>query len=373
MSQIIIECPRCAEVTHVAMDQSLTSQRCEHCGQFLYGAETGVKAEPELRRRRKKHWRSITGTAANELKTATVDDSDVFQRKGWQRWFLPMSGVALALVVGVIWWLTNRARNERGLNKEPDVVMQTSLQKKASENKKDLPSTGVAPPTSVAPDPAWAAKAHDVSEKFLKATTADEILPLVRNRESFEKSIQKFAAKEGNLPIAKDGVMDILYAPEENGKSGTLAMLFFQNREDRVQGLVLSETAEGLKVDWPSFSGEGEMSIKDFLLTKPTDPILLRVAARRDDYFNFEFDNKDLLTCLRLTDYPETQYFYGYVPKGSPLEKKILNLAKYDHSLSADLQEKPQPLTIKARFHLGSKSPNQVEVLEIIGNGWYVP
>jgi hypothetical protein len=371
MSQIIIDCPRCDEETHVDMSQNLTSQRCEKCGLFLYGADTGIKPEPEKRRKRKKRWRSLTSTTASETKQENVDTTDAFQRRGWQVWYLPMVGIGLLLVVGLIWWLVQRARKERGLDKDPEMVLQTSLQKSPAITPAMAPASGEA--TSQAPDAAWAKQAHEISSKFLKATTAAELLTLVRNVASVEPSIQAYAAKPDALPISPAGSMDILYAPEENGRAGTLAMLFFQNKQDRLQGLVLSETPEGLKVDWPSFSGEGDLTVEEFLAKKPTEPTLLRVAARLDDYYNFKYQDRDLYACVRLSDYPETKVFYGYISKATPLEQRIAHLPTQNHSISEDLQTKPQPLTIRARFPLGSESPNQVEILEIIGNGWYVP
>ena len=371
MSHIIIDCPHCSEETRVAMDQNLTQQQCEKCGQYLYGADTAVRAGIASRgKERSKRLRNATTTAAEELRGQTVDDTDAFQRRGIQRWYFPMAVIALTLVVGLIWWLVSRAKKELGVDKEPELVLQKSLQKDPTPQVPPSPTKGAV--AAGAPSEAWATTAHEISEKFLKATTVEEILPLVRNLPAHEKSIRAFAAG-GNLPIAKAGAMDILYAPQDGATAGTLAMLFFQNRLDKMQGLVLAETSTGLKVDWPSFSGEGEMSMKEFLATRPTEPVLLRVAGRKDDYFSFDFDNREQYSCLRLTDYPETMTLFGYIPKGSPMEKKVAHLATQNNAVPEDQQIKPQPLTVRVRFHLGSKSPNQVEILEILGNGWYVP
>lgn len=370
MSEILISCPRCDEQTHVAMDQSLTSQRCEKCGLFLYGADTGIKPDPVQRRRRKKKWSSLVSTSASEGKTGDIDTNETYRRSGWQLSYTIMAATTLALVVGLIWWLVSRANKEKGINREPDLVLQTSLQKQAEAPKpvEDAPKF-----TPNVPDAAWATKARTISEQFLKATTVDEILPLVRHSADVEPSIRAFAAKAGNLPIAKNGVMDLLYAPEENGRSGNLAMLFFQNNENRFQGLVLAETPEGMKVDWPSYSGEGEMTVEKFLELKPTEPVLLRVASRKDDYYNFDFADASQFVCLRLTEFPQKNFFYGYVSTGSALAPKVAHLPSQDHDKTEELQTKPQPLTIKARFRPGSASPNQVEIIDILGNGWFVP
>ena len=373
MSQILIDCPRCSESTHVDMDQSLTGQRCERCGSFLYSADTGVKVDVDKRRVRRKQWHSITGTEASRMQGETVDTTDAYQRRGWQAWYIPTFLAGVLAMIAVIAYLVKRqgAESKRSKSAEQDVVLQTSLQKAQEDKKTLVPATAKAEAPTLTKE--WTKQVREVSEKFLRSGSAAEILPLVRNSDKFAKSIEAYGSVAGNLPIAKNGVMDIIYSPEEiEGKVGTLAMLFFENNQQHVQGLVLADTPEGILVDWPSFSGEGEMSIKDFLAQKPTQPTLLRVAARVDDYYNFEYQDRDLVHCIRLTDYPETVYFYGYVLRTSPLINKVKHLPTQDHSAAEDLQTKPQPLTIKARFHEGTRSENQVEITDIMGNGWFV-
>jgi hypothetical protein len=311
------------------------------------------------------------GTAAHNAIGETIDTTDAFQRKGWQNWYIPTFLGALIAMVSVIAYLVHRQTLERAAKQSDgsNMVVQTSLQKAKDEKSTLVPTNIVTVPE---PSKEWGAKVRVVSDDFLRATTAAELLTLIRNPKEYTAKIESYAAVEGHLPIGKKGVLDIIYAPEEDGQRGTLAMLFFENNEQHVQGLVLADTPEGLLVDWPSFSGEGDMSIKDFLAQKPEEPTLLRVAARLDDYYNFEFQDREQVTCLRLTDFPETCYFYGYVITTSPLIKKTTHLPTQDHNAAEDMQTKPQPLTIRARFHAGTQSPNQVEILDIVGDGWFV-
>ncbi len=326
-----------------------------------------MKLDVEDRKIRRKQWRSITTTAAHALEGETVDTTDAFQRRGWQAWYAPTFLAALLAMVGVIGYLVKR-QHMAGAAADPNMVLQTSLQKTGKEILTPISGTVVEPPSKE-----WGEKARQVSEDFLKATTLEAILPLVRNPTQFKAEIQTFASQPGHLPIGPNGVMNIVYAPEETaGKTGTLAMLFFENNQQTLQGLVLAETPEGLLVDWPSYSGMGEMTIQEFLTKKPTEPTLLRVAARLDDYYNFEFADRNLVTCLRLTDYPETIYCFGYVVHETGMKNKVKHLPTQDHNVPDSLQTKPQPLTIKARFHSGTQSENQVEITEVLGNGWFV-
>jgi hypothetical protein len=371
MSQIIITCPRCTESTHVDMDHRLTGQRCEHCGSFLYSADTGVKLDVEERRGRRKQWHSLTSTEAQALEGETVDTTDAFQRRGWQTWYIPtfLAGV-LVMIIIIINVVKNHTAQSRlkQMPNEPDQVLQTSLQKSSAlqNSLQDAPAV-----EEESLDPAWVKRVQEVGSSFLRATSAEAIMALVRHPAVVGPQVEAFA-KQGRLPIAPKGALRYTYSASEDGKLGTLAMLLFENKMDQVQGLVIADGPEGLLVDWPSFSGDGDMTLKDFLAKKPTEPTILRVAARRDDYYNFEYQDRTFVSCLRLTDYPETLCFYGYVLKSSPLYTKISALPMQDHEISQDLQDRAQPLTIKARFHVGTKSENQAEITEIIGNGWFV-
>ena len=373
MALVPITCPHCSQITRVDMERSLTGQSCSKCGQFLYSADIGNRPEQETRGNRRKRWHSLTNTAMTELQTADVDMTDALRRKEWQVWHMPMFMVMVALAIGVVVMLVRRARIDRGLEKDPDQVVQTSLQNKEGNFDAELLKSITEKTTSVAPNDAWAEEARELSEKFFNAESAAEIIPLVRNPNQVSPGINSFAAIADNLPIAKYKEFLILYVAEENVPIGERAMVFFQTKEDRFRNVYIIKTPDGLKIDWLSYSGESEMDLQEFLKIKPVEPVLLRVLAHRDDYYNYDFQNRDLIACLRLVNWDESITFYGYPALNSRSAAILPVIPEIDYSIPYVARVRPRPLAIKARFKPGSASPNQVEITEIVGHGWYVP
>ena len=299
--------------------------------------------------------------------------TDALRRKEWQVWHMPMFMVMVALAIGVVVMLVRRARIDRGLEKDPDQVVQTSLQNKEGNFDAELLKSITEKTTSVAPNDAWAEEARELSEKFFNAESAAEIIPLVRNPNQVSPGINSFAAIADNLPIAKYKEFLILYVAEENVPIGERAMVFFQTKEDRFRNVYIIKTPDGLKIDWLSYSGESEMDLQEFLKIKPVEPVLLRVLAHRDDYYNYDFQNRDLIACLRLVNWDESITFYGYPALNSRSAAILPVIPEIDYSIPYVARVRPRPLAIKARFKPGSASPNQVEITEIVGHGWYVP
>lgn len=369
---ISINCRRCGSDTKVTLNMSVSSQRCQTCGNFLYSADTGVN--PIVRKRaRKRTWRSLATTQRSQEMADSIDpDSIQHDRKASTLWMPLTIAVAAVLVIFVTHHAINREsqRAEReGTGK--DVVLQTSLAGRdiAAEKRAIM---GDFTPVTQGIDPVWAAKVADVAQRYLTTVQVADILKLTRNGAKFEKEITAKLGKTGALPLSNTGVDDILHTVSEDGEKTPLGLLFFLNRSEEMQGIVLVETPEGIQVDWPSLSGLGDVSLETFLAEKPTEPTLIRVAARRIDYYNFDFGSQDKLLALRMTEFPEQNVVYGYVKEGTPLYDRLSGLPVHDTNLPEALLPRPRPLTLRAQFRPESKSPNQVEVLEVLGNGWYV-
>ena len=369
MSRVFIACPRCSEQTPVELTKGVSAQRCEHCGMFLLGAETGVKPEPHRAKRRKKGWRSLASTAASDRADILDPDSLLPNRptRSLPRWFLPLIFIGTAAIVAITWWHITRERAEGAMSADKDLVLQTSLLNAP------LPTPATVPTKHFSDlDPAWSKKVQETADKFLKSTSIEDIVHFIRQPEKFGDSVRATYSAPNALPIGPEGAVDLLYAPPVE-KGDQIAMLFFLNRQERIQGLVVVDCKDGILVDWPSLTGQGEMTIEEFLKKRPTQPTLLRVAAKRDDYYNFAYQESTKWICLRLTEFPEDHVFYGYTPVGQAAAEQLSRLPKHDPLSTDPLFPKPQPLTIKAAFREGEQSPNQVEISEVLGNGWYVP
>jgi hypothetical protein len=367
MSRVLISCPRCEQKTAVELERSVSAQRCDRCGMFLYGAETGIKVERSRRKHRRKGWRSIFSTASSQARVSSIDpDSPEFARaRRMPRWFPAMVLSAVVCVGAVIWWNIKRAKEQGAGAAGPDLVAQTGADASATPEWANF--------TADPADVAWSEDARKAADVFLKARTVKEVLDMIRHRSLYEQDVRKMFAAPAALPISDEGAYDFAYRPVTK-QGDPIAMVLFNNRAGRVQGVVMVKTSAGILADWPSFSGCGEMSVADFAARHPAQPVLVRVAAKRADYYNFGFADATKFICLRLTEYPEQTVLYGYAPVDAPFAEKLKRLPLHDPGAAESAAGRPEPLTIRAVFPQSSQgSRNQVLILEILGNGWYVP
>jgi hypothetical protein len=347
---------------------------------FLYGADTGIQAQNLKRRRlRKKSWRSLFTTRKSQELSASVDPEAYAGSKSpiFQWWVPVMVLVGGGVIIFLIKSLAEKEnRDGQSLEKNPDLVLQTSLQGKAQKKAAKSEAMGDFKPMEIAMldelDPAWVQKLTDVANRYLKTTDVEEIIRLTRNKEKFEAEIRRYFADPKKLPLSTSGLDDLIISPDPKS-SLPLGLLFFFNRNDHSQGIVMVDTKEEILVDWQTLTGSGDMTVEEFLKQKPTTPTLLRVAARLADYYNFEFSDAKSFACLRMTEYPAQNVLYGYVLRSSPLLNTVKSLPLHKDDIPDHLLSQPRPLTIRAKFNEGTKSPNQVQILEIIGNGWFVP
>jgi hypothetical protein len=351
----------------------MSSQRCPSCSRFIYGADVGGKPIATTRRRGKRRtWRSVFTTARSQALADSIDpDSIQHDKKSFSLWVPVLIALACIFVIALTNYYVKRGQNELAKT-EPDVVLQTSLLGKGSEQKKSALVGDAKLLEAAEIDPEWARKVTATASAYLSTVRVDELIAMTRNGPKFEKEIRAAFAEPERLPLSVDGIDEILYSMSDNGSKNPLGLLFFVNRLDAMQGIVLVETPDGVKVDWPTLSGLGELTIAEFLQQKPTEPKLLRVAARRVDYYNYDYRQEDDIQAVRLTEFPEEHVFYGYVKKNSPLYDRVKGLPEHEVGSATTLATPPRPLTIRAKFREGSKSRDQVDIVEVLGNGWYV-
>jgi len=127
--------------------------------------------------------------------------------------------------------------------------------------------------------------------------------------------------------------------------------------------LAMQRTPDGPKIDWESYTGQGEMTWEEFLARRPTTPVLMRVSLQPDDYYNRDFPDSGTHACFRLSSRGETHLLYGYAPRGQPVHTQLVSRTRIN----------PRTLpTLRLRFLPNSKSQDQVEITELVADGWLV-
>ena len=239
----------------------------------------------------------------------------------------------------------------------------------------NLTSAQASPMTKPVTNPsfeiAWREQVRALASRYLQAPDVAALLPMTRRAEQQADKMQNYYGTTHPLPYGGHLTDTFVTSEMENGDS--LAMLLFEDDAGRPHPIVVARTPEGLKVDWPSLSGVGDMTLEQFYTSRPEVPTLLHITAWRVNYYSYAYSNEQESLCLRLSDAEDAHSLYGYLPRfqKDDLQKVAgLPLLSRDPAHSGIL---PQGITVQARFPKGSASSNQVDLTKIVCLGWYLP
>jgi hypothetical protein len=199
-------------------------------------------------------------------------------------------------------------------------------------------------------------EAEPLAKKFLEATAVDEVLAIVRNPGVAEARMREYYP---------DGKIEPAGLSKFNSGSGIitkgkLVSVPVITRDHGEKALGFVETPEGLKIDWESWVGWSELPWEKFLSTKPTTGQVFRVILSPVDYYNFGFSDDFKWQSYRLESPGKENGIYGYVERGSELDKRI----------RPNADEKEVMLTLSLKFPLDPKSSSQVAIEKFICSGW---
>ena len=239
----------------------------------------------------------------------------------------------------------------------------------------NLTSAQASPVTKPATNPsfqiAWREQVRALATRYLEAPDVAALLPMTRRPEQQADKMRNYYGATHTLPYGGHLTDTFVISEMENGDS--LAMLVFADDAGHSHPIVVARTPEGLKVDWPSLSGVGDMTLEEFCEQRPEVPTLLHVSAWRVNYYSYAYSDEGKNLCLRLSDAEDAHSLYGYLPRfqEKDLQKVAgLPLLPRDPALSGIL---PQGITVQARFPKGSAGSNQVDIIQIVCLGWYLP
>jgi hypothetical protein len=212
-------------------------------------------------------------------------------------------------------------------------------------------------------DDAFLELLRDTAKNFFATSTIDERQAFVRHRDRVRPLMENYYAKHELNPVAVDKI-----APRDRyhiERGFVITGVTFP--EDDALPIVFSREGDSLLVDWESFVGYGEMDLDEFVTQGPTEPVLMRLRAKPDDYFNNQFDEKNY-HCLSLSDLKFSQRLYGYIRKGSPTAEKLFTQMAKENGIDF--------VILKVRFPpnapppTNANAPKQVIVHEFIDIGW---
>ncbi len=319
---VAANCPHCEADIALDPDKPLSRQRCHACGMLLEES----KNKSRLRKR------------------SRVTTDGLLINRSRERVWMPIAGIMLALVFAAIFaiWMLHR------------------------------PETQVAPPEEYLP-PDDRVSIRELVARFAAARSPEELLPLIRDPDKFEKPLRAWcAAQPGALPLGGE-LLNI--GPGREAFGVTLRQAAVIWRELPKGLLLVAGTPAGWRVDWRAFEGTGDLSLADFVSQKPAAPALVLAVVRRTDYYNAAYSDSNVWASLHVCDRMGDHAFYAYVPRSdAALMKSLEILPPGGRKGDLDPFRISRRLTLRVVFRNPESAKSlQAEVTGVEGDGWYLP
>ena len=127
--------------------------------------------------------------------------------------------------------------------------------------------------------------------------------------------------------------------------------------------LMLEQTADDdVLVDWETDVCFQPMDWDRFVAERPTGEFDFRVRVAPDHFFAYEFSDEGVYRCLKLTAEGSDEWLFGYVRRGSDIDRRIVPLL--------GLAGSEVPMILRLRFIEGANARRAVVVSELVSERW---
>jgi hypothetical protein len=191
---------------------------------------------------------------------------------------------------------------------------------------------------------------------FLEAKTVEELLPTIRNPEVVESRIRSFYPQGKLNPpgLSKFNTGGVLSRKDSSVAVGV------RTREQDEKQLIFVDTPQGLRADWEAWVGWSAVPWADFISAKSGTPAIFRLTLTKVDYYNFDYLDDIRWRSYRIESPDGEHALYGYVERGSAVDKMI----------HVDADTKSLALMLSLKFPPDSRAKDQVEIVGFITEGW---
>lgn len=202
-------------------------------------------------------------------------------------------------------------------------------------------------------------KIRPVAEGFMQAETWQERLKFCADPERVAPLIKAYYEDGEDGPVQ---VRELFSgASVDIGERFLTGRVMLENFDAREFVMLLE--GDTWVIDWESFVGYSSMPINEFVAEKTSEPQLFRLSVSMSvpPYFNYSFSDEQGWDCYVLTDPKADVILYGYAAKFSKEASALKDMFSVKGKAAA---------TLMLRFPEGAESANQVEISEVIGEGW---
>ena len=280
-------------------------------------------------------------------------------RGGWKTW---LSGFLLLLVVAAFG--VNHLISER--KKKPDeaeLAAQAETERLLEEfQTKQEKSSDDGVEAMVTRYQQFDQKKMDEAVRgFLTASTVAEKKAFVRDQERVSPLMDDLYSRTDYEPRGLETINR-----QQTIFQGDLATLTVQNADFLNRSITVERVVgaddDSYKVDWESWVGYSEFTPEEMRKKKPTEPFLIRAVVSISDYYNYGFSDDSKWRSYGLQMGESGSLFLGYVPVGSPLDKRLSILR---------VNGTPEAAVLKVAYPPKARAQDQVEILEVINSqGW---
>lgn len=203
---------------------------------------------------------------------------------------------------------------------------------------------------------AQVARLEEFLTKLFAAKTVDEMLPYVHPSENIREKMIKFYGGES---VSQSPFKELNFANNISDYPGFLTFNSTSKDYSKKSG-ILRYSEEKILLDWESYVAYSEMTWDELAEKRPTDPVKLRVTARRTQFYNDDFIDENKWQAVSLSSPNEDEPIYGYVLKGSATIQRLFNFGLSDK----------RNYILEVHFPENAKAGNQVVIKRILEEGW---
>ncbi|MGJ8725221.1 MAG: hypothetical protein ACSHYB_11740 [Roseibacillus sp.] len=261
--------------------------------------------------------------------------------------FLAVAAFLLLLAAGVFLALGGRDRNSlHSMQDRSRANLQSTLQEK--EEARDIVEA-----------------LTEALESYTSASTIEEKLVFVRQPERVEPLMRDHYKDQPLIP--KEGAKLISqYALPIESSSFVILTSSFPDSSNKIF-LAEADTDLNITIDWESDACYQPVDIDDYVAEKPSHSVDLRVFAKPDNFYVYEFSDSSKYQCIKLTFRDNDEFLFGYIERDSP---SGLRMANHFRIVQRSGSGMPEPLFLRVKFPKNAKGERGVLIEELLAVRW---
>ena len=323
-------CPKCRRLTILDSNRPVEGQKCHLCTEPLHIVRDLLPRYFPSKESGADAWMALDDTAP------LPKQSD--------KWFLK-----IAIICGAVIFLILAS-----------LAFQSGRQKNISS-----PS----PPALIQLQATPYYDAKTLASQVLEAPSLDALLPLFRERAGVREWMAKW-----RFPI---GGRILTVSPVHSFEGHALQRVNLQTESGRHLRLFVENRDGKFLADWPSFVGASDLTTAQLLQQRPTSPVLMRVLVAATDHPVAPFEDPRKWFCIRIFAPGQDESCFGYLALDNPALAGLTKRIPL-HSVQATPEDRAEnegvalPLALRVAVPKGAAA-DQVEVVEVVGSGWFIP